>query len=319
MALSVVVPIVANGFRAYGLVMTAHLSNFELAVGADHITFGLIFLSIVILVLLAIGSTFRETWPVGPSTQETGAISAPAAMEAPGKAALIGTAFGAVLIVAAGAAYGSVIENRALQATVVELVPPPVGADWRFAPDARSDWRPQFFGASAERSWVYVRGKQKVELYTAFYAHQRQDAEIVNWRNRLTDGKGWREFTTVDRAEVSLDGNPHSVRRTYLRRAGRHRVVLFWYWIDGRFVSNPFAAKLLEIKAKLLGGNQRAAVIAIATDYRDIPGNAMRLLRAFLAETSSLHRMFERAILRVGDKGAVVRDVPCEGAVSCAG
>ena len=319
MALAVAVPIVANGFRAYGLVMIAHLSDFQLAIGADHITFGFIFLSIVILVLLALGSTFRETWPVGPSTQETGSILAPAAMESPGKRALIGTAFGAVLIVAAAAAYGSVIENRALQAAVVELVPPPVGSDWRFAPDARSDWRPRFFGASAERSWVYVRGKQKVELYTAFYAHQRQDAEIVNWRNRLADGEVWREFTTVDRAEVLLDGGPLSVRRTYLRRAGRRRVVLFWYWIDGQFVANPYAAKLLEIKAKLLGGNQRAAVIAIATDYREIPGEAMRLLRAFLAETSSLHTMLEGAILRVGDKGAVARDVPCEGAVSCAG
>ena len=319
MALSVVVPIIANGFRAYGLVMIAYLSDFTLAVGVDHLTFGLIFLSIVILILLIIGNSFREPRAVALSTQVSHSILTPASMEPPGKAMLIGTAFSTVLIAAAAAAYGSMIQDKSLLATVVELVPPQIGGDWRFVPDARSDWRPRFIGASAEGSWVYVREKQKVELFTAFYAHQRQAAELINWQNRLADGKVWRELTTVDRAEVRLDGSSLSVRRIHLRRAERQRVVLFWYWIDNQFVANPYAAKLLEIKVKLLGGNQSAAVVAIASDYHENPDQAMRLLRAFLAENSSLHRMLERAILREDGGGAVGRVVPCEGAVSCAG
>jgi len=58
--ISLVVPIIANGFRAYGIVIVAHETNHEVAVGADHITFGLIFLSIVIFLVLAIGASFRE-------------------------------------------------------------------------------------------------------------------------------------------------------------------------------------------------------------------------------------------------------------------
>ena len=41
-ALAVALPIVANGFRAFGIVITAHLSDFEIAAGADHVTYGLV-------------------------------------------------------------------------------------------------------------------------------------------------------------------------------------------------------------------------------------------------------------------------------------
>src|SRR5215831_16982079 len=40
---SIVVPIVANWLRAYGIVMIGHLSNNQLAVGVDHIVYGWLF------------------------------------------------------------------------------------------------------------------------------------------------------------------------------------------------------------------------------------------------------------------------------------
>src|SRR3546814_4898926 len=46
-ALSVAVPIVANGIRAYGIIMLAHLSGYKLAVDVDHVIYGFVFLGIV--------------------------------------------------------------------------------------------------------------------------------------------------------------------------------------------------------------------------------------------------------------------------------
>ena len=43
MLLSIVVPIVANGGRAYMIVMIGHLSGMKLAVGADHLVYGWVF------------------------------------------------------------------------------------------------------------------------------------------------------------------------------------------------------------------------------------------------------------------------------------
>src|SRR5687768_10320658 len=59
-ALSLIVPILANGIRAYLIVMTGHLSDMQLAVGIDHLIYGWVFFGFVMLVLFWIGSFWRE-------------------------------------------------------------------------------------------------------------------------------------------------------------------------------------------------------------------------------------------------------------------
>ena len=79
-ALSLIVPIVANGIRAYLIVMTGHLSDMQLAVGVDHLIYGWVFFGFVMLLLFWIGSFWREDDKAnandgaGPAT-ETEAIS----------------------------------------------------------------------------------------------------------------------------------------------------------------------------------------------------------------------------------------------------
>ncbi len=59
-ALSLIVPIFANGIRAYLIVMTGHLSDMSLAVGVDHLIYGWIFFGFVMMLLFWIGSIWRE-------------------------------------------------------------------------------------------------------------------------------------------------------------------------------------------------------------------------------------------------------------------
>ncbi len=59
-ALSVVMPIVANGVRAYGIVMIAHLSDMKYATGVDHLIYGWLFFGLVVLLMFWIGSFWRE-------------------------------------------------------------------------------------------------------------------------------------------------------------------------------------------------------------------------------------------------------------------
>ncbi|MEO0975599.1 MAG: exosortase A, partial [Pseudomonadota bacterium] len=44
---SLALPIFANGLRAYGIVMLAHLSDMRIAVGVDHIIYGWLFFGVV--------------------------------------------------------------------------------------------------------------------------------------------------------------------------------------------------------------------------------------------------------------------------------
>ena len=58
--MSVFVPIIANGFRALGIVYLGHLLNSAEAAAADHIIYGWLFFSAVILILIALGLPFRQ-------------------------------------------------------------------------------------------------------------------------------------------------------------------------------------------------------------------------------------------------------------------
>jgi exosortase A len=58
--ISVIVPIVANGFRGLGIVYLGYVLGNAQAAVADHIIYGWIFFSVVILVLIALGLPFRQ-------------------------------------------------------------------------------------------------------------------------------------------------------------------------------------------------------------------------------------------------------------------
>ena len=66
MILALVVPVVANGLRALGIVLLGHHLGSAEAAAADHLIYGWVFFSLVILLLVAAGLPFREDQRAGP-------------------------------------------------------------------------------------------------------------------------------------------------------------------------------------------------------------------------------------------------------------
>ncbi len=60
---SLVVPVLANGLRALGIVLLGHVLGSAQAAETDHLLYGWIFFSIVILLLILLGLPFREDQP----------------------------------------------------------------------------------------------------------------------------------------------------------------------------------------------------------------------------------------------------------------
>jgi len=59
-AASIILPIIANGIRAMGIVVLGHILGSAEAAATDHVLYGWIFFSIVILILIALGLPFRQ-------------------------------------------------------------------------------------------------------------------------------------------------------------------------------------------------------------------------------------------------------------------
>ena len=76
---SIIVPIIANGFRGLGIVYLGYLLDSAQAAAADHIIYGWIFFSFVILVLIALGLPFRQdhisTRSAAPADEAGGAAA----------------------------------------------------------------------------------------------------------------------------------------------------------------------------------------------------------------------------------------------------
>ena len=67
---SLVVPVIANGFRALGIVVLGHVLGSAEAAAADHVIYGWVFFSFVMLLLVAAGLPLREAPAGAPPGQE---------------------------------------------------------------------------------------------------------------------------------------------------------------------------------------------------------------------------------------------------------
>jgi exosortase A len=285
-ALSIIVPIVANGIRAFGIVLIAYLSNNEFAVGVDHIVYGWVFFAIVTVVLLLIGMTFHDGETADPVVDVDTVRKAVA--EAVDHKKVFTVAAVAVIACALAPVYASHTASRAIPAISGELPAPAVGGGWHLAAGGDPDWSAVYPKAHATLQRRYVKGPAQVDLYIAYYTSQRQGAELVSSRNAVADAKIWSRAASSS-AAVQIDREEKSVHRVRMRkyRSG-NRITYQWYWIGGQFTPNPYVAKILQVVSQLLSGEEAAASILISTPYNELPKDADRILQDFLTSLQPL-------------------------------
>ena len=76
---SIAIPVIANGFRGLGIVALGHLLGSAEAAAVDHVVYGWLFFSIVIMLLIVAGLPFREDVGPAPVPRWAGMPSNPAA------------------------------------------------------------------------------------------------------------------------------------------------------------------------------------------------------------------------------------------------
>jgi len=278
-ALAMVVPVLANGVRAYGIVMIAHLSDMRLAVGVDHLIYGWIFFGVVILLLFWLGSFWREVEPVTPPAP----VAGEPARGHQSAAKLWATAAAGILVLALAPAAVAWMGGAVPPAPAV-LTAPVATPPWRGPAVAEGDraadrWMPQFQGASAILHKRYWLDEQPVHLYIAYYHQQQQGAELINSRNTLYDSEHW---FYLSKSDVTPAAAPHALTATQIGSGSRKQLIWHWYWVSGRTTTVPGIVKLLEGFDRLRGAWQGSALVAVAAEVDIFPEKAEMLLLDFL-------------------------------------
>lgn len=276
-AASVIVPILANGARAYMIVMIGHLSGMKLAVGVDHLIYGWLFFGIVMLLLFWIGSFWRE---------DLAAADAPAAAATVTTAPLpiqwrpvCAVALAASATLAVWPAYASWLEYTHRTAPPVQLEqfvsPTPTIAPF-------TTYVPNVAPASGTLQRSFAQSAP-VGLTVLYYRDVANGGKMISAVNR----PGWHETAfrenRVGPHDVALDGQRLTVREAQLGYEGHRLLVWQWYWIGGRLTSNDYVGKLLQAKEKLTTGSSDGATVVIFSPYDEDPAPARAALREFLA------------------------------------
>jgi exosortase A len=274
-AVSLLVPILANWLRAYMIVMIGHLSGNKLAVGVDHLIYGWAFFGVVIGVMFWIGSRFADPdeQPAAAQLNGPGHLPATAPALAPSRSPWWVGVISLVVMAVAYAGHWQLNRELARSGDPTLALQTQYG-DWRVTEQPLTSWVPGFKHARTVALGNYSDGKHTAAMWVGYYRDQGYDKKLISSTNVLaspelesrwaSSDKGQREITAAGlktqmgiaevRASLSSAGATAQTNGQRLR-------VWHAYWIGGRFVVGDIQARIRLSLHRLLGEGDDAAVV----------------------------------------------------------
>jgi exosortase A len=257
LAVALIIPVFANGVRAWGTIYIAHLTSVDFAAGFDHVVYGFVFFAIVIALILGLGWRFfdrgvDEPWFDPEALQPEPPRGAPLNLVT---AAAIGLAILPL-------AWSSAIAAAGIRPLPVAARLPEVQG-WQWVPSGSGiPWQPHYAGADRVALAHYrdARGRI-VDLAIAVYARQSEGHELVGFGQGAAAPEG-RWAWTADAAP------PPDGRAERIASHGLERQVVSFYRVGDIVTGSGVKVKLETLKVRLLGGPQRAVAVLVSGESR---------------------------------------------------
>ena len=263
---SIAIPIVANGFRALGIVSLGNILGSAEAAAADHIIYGWVFFSFVMLLLVAVGLPFREPLPPAPTLTATHVAAAQ-----PWAVAI------ALALVAIGPASAYAFNRLASQGQLAANPAYVAPAGCTIQPSTRPTpdvalaamqcgpvaWTVTLRSLPARATAAALSGARQVMLG----ALNSDEAVTGN----LDGAPGWRSIVSHDPSEV----------------------MGYATWVDGRKAGGGLAQRLLQARESVFGASHSPAILGlVASGGNDTSQTRLRemvaTLTAFVAAQPDL-------------------------------
>jgi exosortase A len=273
MAASIIVPIIANGFRALGIVWLGHVLGSAEAGAADHVLYGWIFFSIVILLLIVVGLPFRED--IEPEEATT------SPMTPSQRAARHGLFAG--LAVAALAAAGPLIVLRLDQASAAPAV---ASRPLDLSPVCVSQGAQAVPAGKPGRATIQVMncGGTIVTVETEVFDARSTAGPVNAERRHLTRIGGAEDWTEAPL--VTQSGDRLSPWRL-VRGTDPDHIAAAALWIDGKPALPGMAMRLGMARSSVFGGAS-APVLVVLTPTADWAHIDMRRKQALEDQIATL-------------------------------
>jgi exosortase A len=255
-AASIVAPIVANGIRAYMIVLIAHLSDMKLAVGIDHLVYGWLFFGLLVACMFWVGSRFEDPPIAAPP------IPLPRTWR-PEPRLMVFIAV-ATLVVTIAATAPVLVSTRGAVDNVSMQVPalPYASGGWT-GPRAPTDpWFAERGGLGGSAG-LYVGSSGAVEVAVFPCCVGGADTERIGFVPTLIDSGRWQTLQR-ETLEISLGDSKFRVVETALKSRAGYRVLWHWYAVNGKDVASDWRAKVLEAWTVLRHGRSDVALVVLS-------------------------------------------------------
>ena len=299
-AVSFLVPVVANWLRAYMIVMLGHLSGNRLATGVDHLIYGWLFFGVVMLLMFVIGGRWAEHPDAGGrAAAGSGSNATPAGS---GRLWLAATAV--VVVTGLPLAWKTAIDRHEpanLPGALVLAVP----AGWQAVPPA-TDWLPAFANPTTTLRAEYQQGDRRVGVFVGYYRHQDYERKLVSSDNVLvrSNDPDWARVASAGR-QMTLGSSSLAVRTAELRGRNERRLAVWqWYWVAGRWTSSDHLAKAYTALSRLTGRGDDSAVVILYAPMSPADGGEAALEAFVQVAGSAIMSALERAYVGPAGGGA---------------
>ena len=289
-AFAVALPLLANALRAALLIWLAARGLLDPQAVVLHFTYGLGFTGVLLSLLMLLAWLMRERslhqesltfaahWPVRRWPLFTAML------------AVSLLAFLPFLVRAS---------SPAVAAGSVRLPDPTVAGSWSQAvpsPELRAT--ADLAGGNAHSVTAWSGEGSRIELLLLYYRQEWQGAEAVGSVPSSPLESTWTE-TGQRRSRLRLDGREIDVPGRVQERAGEHRIVWTMYWVNGRFIANPLAAKLAQTIDRLLARRSGAARVELGLFGEAALSEPETVANRFLADLQPIGRFFDHADLQL--------------------
>jgi exosortase A len=274
-AASVVIPILANGVRALGIVVLGAVLGSAEAAAADHIIYGWVFFSLVMLLLVVSGMPFREA-PPGPAPASVLDLT-------PAEASPVWVVVAMVALLASGPAAAVMLTRQVAPVLLSDAV--------SFAVPAGC--KPNIGVAHpmpAQRAWAsFDCAGRPLTVTTQVFPPRSTPDRLVRERRRITGE------LTAGEAVVSVLPTVRSENGAWslVRTTGPGRTIAVAGWVDGVPAQAGIAGRIRQARNSLFGSSYAPILITAAMDQatRPTPAEQQRtnaILSAFVDAQTNL-------------------------------
>jgi len=255
--LCIVIPIIANGLRVFGIIWAAQLLGSATAAVADHLIYGWVFFSLVLVLLVFAGRPFADDdAPAQPTT------SAATDAHAPSTARILGAGAFAAIAAALFPAIWFLLGERS--AAAIPATPPAISPPWQRTADD-SGWKPVLVAPARIFSATYADGDSKIYSTIALYPARGETNNLVRSNNRIAEEKDWKlNSSRVETLEIGGRAVPVAVTTI----SGGYRKLTVWsfYVVDGSTETSIWSVKLRQLRDYFSSGSCASAFVAIAAE-----------------------------------------------------